>query len=43
MIDNLIHLWDENWRTIITVVFIISFLISFIFGTMVLMSIEFKS
>lgn len=43
MIDNLIHLWDENWRTIITVVFIISFLTSFIFGTMVLMSIEFKS
>jgi hypothetical protein len=43
MIDNLIQIWDENWRTIITVVFIISFLISFIFGTMVLMSIEFKS
>ena len=43
MIDNLIHLCDENWRTIITVVFIISFLTSFIFGTMVLMSIEIKS
>ena len=43
MIDNLIQIWDENWRTIITVVFIISFLISFIFGTMVLMSIEFRS
>ena len=43
MINSLIQLWDENWRTIITVVFIISFLISFIFGTMVLMSIEFKS
>ena len=43
MIDNLIQIWDENWRTIITVVFIINFLISFIFGTMVLMSIEFKS
>ena len=43
MINNLTQLWEENWRTIITVVFIISFLTSFIFGTMVLMSIEFKS
>lgn len=43
MFDNLCQIWDENWRTIITVVFIISFLTSFVFGTMVLMSIEFKN
>ena len=43
MINNLTQLWEENWRTIITAVFVISFLTSFIFGTMVLMSIEFKS
>ena len=41
--DPILKLWEENCKTVIVTVFVASFLVAFIIGTVIIMTTEFQT
>lgn len=41
--DPILKLWEENYKKVVATVFIASFLVAFIIGTVIIMTTEFQT